>query len=155
MYRGGWLKFMTKLSNVCGAPPFNNQILFFDGHDIHFYYRSITQMKCRNIQPFARKSGDSTNDHPNDNDPNAKLKSLYNVAKSAWMMKYFTKTFLPHHMNSVLLEAWDAFKVSAGNIIREIFMKTKLPPPLPHPSLLNNKYPGMCFLLPSSFWIQG
>ena len=29
-------------------------------------------------------------------------------------------------MNSILVEAWDTFEVSAGNIIREIFVKTKL-----------------------------
>ena len=31
-------------------------------------------------------------------------------------------------MNSTLVESWDTFKVSAGNAIRVIFVKTKLPP---------------------------
>ena len=55
------------------------------------------------------------------------MKSFYNVAKSAWMLKYVTTKFSPHHMNSILVEAWDAFKMSAGKITREIFAKTKLP----------------------------
>ena len=140
-------------NNTCYASPVNNQILFFGGHDSHFYDRAIRQMKCQHIQPFVLKSGNSANNQPNDNVPNAKLKSLYNEVTSVWMLKYGTKKCLPCHMNSILLEAWDAFRVSAGNIIREIFVKTKLPPPCL--SQIDNKYPGMCFLHPSIFWIQG
>ena len=33
---------------------------------------------------------------------------------------------LPHHMNSILVEALDAFKVSSGIIIRESFKKTEI-----------------------------
>ena len=47
------------------------------------------------------------------------------------MLKYGTKKFSPHHMNSVLVEAWDAFKISTSNTIRESFEKTKLPPLIP------------------------
>ena len=117
---------MTQLSNVCGASPVNNQILFFDGHDSHFNNGTLRQMMCKNIQPFVLKYGNSTNDQPNENGPNSKLRSLYNVAKSAWMLKHGTKSFSPHHMNSVLVEAWNAFNVSAGNIVRENFAKTNL-----------------------------
>ena len=65
------------------------------------------------------------------------LKSLYNVAKSVWMLKYGTTKFLPHRMNSVLVEAWDDFKMSAGNIIRDRFAK-KNPLPLSLPNLTTN-----------------
>ena len=47
------------------------------------------------------------------------------------MLKYGTEKFLPHYMNSVLVKARDAFKVSDGNIIRETFVKTKIPPLTP------------------------
>ena len=77
------------------------------------------------------------NDQPNDNGPNSKLKFLYNMVKAVWMLKYGTTKFLPRHMNSVLVEARDAFKVSAGNIIRDRFVKTKLPPLSP-PDLTTN-----------------
>ena len=40
-------------------------------------------------------------------------------------------------MNSVLVEAWDSFKVSAGKIIRDIFEKKKIPPLSP-PYLTSN-----------------
>ena len=91
----------------------------------------------KNIQPFVLKPGDSINDQPNDNDPNSKLKSIYNVSKSAWMLKYGMTKFSPHHMKSVLVEAWVTFNMSAGNIIRYNFAKTKLPPLIP-PNLTTN-----------------
>ena len=53
------------------------------------------------------------------------------------MLKYGTKKFSSHHMNYVLVEAWYAFKMSAVNIIREIFAKKKLLPLSP-PYLTTN-----------------
>ena len=107
----------------------------------------------KKIQPFVLKSGNSINDHPNDNVPNAKLKSLYNVVKSVWLLNYGRKKFSPHHMNYVLFEAWNYFNTSAGNIIRDRFSKNMLSPPQTYQ--LNNKYLGICCLHPSIFWIQG
>ena len=153
MDRYGWLKSMTQLSNVCSASPINNQILLFDGHDSHFDDCSLRQMMCKKIQPFVLKYGNSIDYQTNDNVPNAKLNSFYNVVKSVWMLKYGITKSSPYHLNSVLVEAWDDFKMSAGNIIRYSFAKTKLPHP--HPSQLNNKYTGMCCLHPSIFWSQG
>ena len=43
--RGGWLKVMTKFSNICGASPVNNQIIFFGVKCIHFYNRSLIHME--------------------------------------------------------------------------------------------------------------
>ena len=105
MDRDGWLKSMTQLSNICGASPVNNQILLFDGHDSNFDNRSVTQIQSKNFQPFILKAGESINDQPNDNTPNSKLKSLYNITKAEWMLKYGTTRFQPHHMSSVLVEA--------------------------------------------------
>ena len=87
-------------------------------------------MENQNIQPFILKAGDSVNDQPNDNVLNAKMKSLYNEAKSACILKYGTTKMLPHHMNSVLVAAWDFFKFSVGKVIRDSFVKN-LPPLIP------------------------
>ena len=114
----GWLKAMTQFSNIYGASRINNHILFFNWHYSHFNDRDLTQIKIKNIQPFILKAGDSVNDHPNKNGPNSKLKSLYNVLKDKWVLKYGTTRFQHHHMNSVLFKTWEAFKVSSGNIIR-------------------------------------
>ena len=67
-----------------------------------------------------------------------------------WSMELL---FLPNHINSLLMETWDALKVFYENIIRGIFVKTKLPPPCP--SQINHEYTGMCCLRPSILWIQG
>ena len=106
MDRDMWLKAMTQLSNICGASPAKNQILFFDGHDSHLNNRALTQMQRKKIHPFIIKSGDSINDLPNDNGTNSKLKALYNILKDKWIMKYGTTRFQPHHMNSILAERW-------------------------------------------------
>ena len=124
----GWLKSMTQFSNLCGASPVNNYILFFHGHNSHFKDVLLRQIMCKNAQPFVIKSGDSSNDHPNDIGPNSKLKSLYNMEKIEWMMKYEMTMFSPHHMKSVLVEALDAFTMSSGNSIRDRFSKTKYSP---------------------------
>ena len=126
MDRDGWLKSITQLSNLCGASPVKKHILFFDGHDSHFDDGALRQMMCKNIQLFVLKSGKYINDHPNDNGPNAKLKSLYNVAKSTRMLKYGMTKFSPQHMKFVLFEALDAFKMPSGNIIGDSFAKKKL-----------------------------
>ena len=76
MDRDGWLKYMTRLSNVCGASHVNNQIPFFDGHNSHFDNLAPRKMKCKTIQPFVLKAADSINNQPNKNVPNSKLKSL-------------------------------------------------------------------------------
>ena len=128
MDRDGWLKSMTQFSKICGATPFNNQIFFFNGHDSHFNECALRQTNCRNTQPFLLKEGDPINDQPNDNGPNSKLRSLYNLEKAVCMLKYGTTNFLPRHMNYLLIEAWDAFKMSDGNIIMDSFVKTNLPP---------------------------
>ena len=124
MDRDRWLKTMTQFSNICGASPVKNQILFFDGHDSHFDDRALTHMQSKNIQPFILKAGDSISDKPNDNGPNSTIEALYNRSKAKWMVKYGTTRFQPHHMNAVLVEAWGAFKVASGNIIVDSFAKT-------------------------------
>ena len=94
-------------------------------------------MQIKNIQPFILKASDSINDQPNDNGPNSKLKALYNISKDKWMMKYDIMRFQPRHMNSVLVETWESFTVSSGNIIRDSFAKTHLLPLSP-PNMMKN-----------------
>ena len=62
-------------------------------------------MDRQNIQLLILKSGNSINDQPNDNGPNYKLKYIYNEVKYVWMLKYGTTKHLPHHINSILVEA--------------------------------------------------
>ena len=139
MDRYGWIIYMNQLSNVCGTSPVKNHILLFGGHVSHFKNGALIQMIWKNIWPFVLKPGDSINDQPNDNDPNSKLKYLYNVAKSVWVLKYGTEIVSPHYMSFVLVEAWYDFNISAGNIIRDSFAKTRIPPLTPPESTTNTQ----------------
>ena len=61
------------------------------------------------------------------------------VLKAKWMVKYGTTRFQPHHMNTVLFEAWNAFKVASGNIIVDSFAKTYLLPLSPPNIIINTQ----------------
>ena len=52
MDRDGWIKAMNQFSNIYGASPVNNQILFLYGHNSHFDDHALTQMQRKNIQPY-------------------------------------------------------------------------------------------------------
>ena len=54
-------------------------------------------------------------------------------------MKYGTTKFLPHHMNYIVMEAWDDFKVSSGKTIRENCSRTNIPPLSPSEFTTNNQ----------------
>ena len=53
------------------------------------------------------------------------------------MLKYGTTRFQPHHMKSILVETWEDFAVSYGNIIRDSFVKTHILPLRP-PNMITN-----------------
>ena len=53
------------------------------------------------------------------------------------MLKYGTKRFQPHQMNSVLVETREEFTVPDGNILRDSFAKTRLLPLNP-PKIITN-----------------
>ena len=63
-------------------------------------------MQRKDIHTFILKAGDSINNQPNDNWHNSKLKSLYNVSRDKWMLKYGNTRFQPHLMNYVLVKTW-------------------------------------------------
>ena len=90
MDRHGWLKAMVKFPSIFRAYPVNYQIIFFDGHGIHFDNHALTQNQRKNIRPFILKTGDSVNEQANGNGPNSKLMALYIILKSKCMLKYGT-----------------------------------------------------------------
>ena len=96
MDRGGWMEEMSIFSRTCGTININPQFLFFEGHDIHFYDRAKHLLWYHHISQFILKAGDSTNDQPNDNGPNLKLKRYYIIAKVKWKRQHRTlKLLLP------------------------------------------------------------
>ena len=81
MDRDGWMNTMSLFSRTFGAIKMNPQVLFFGGHDSHFDDRAPHILQSHHISQFILKAGDSTNDQPNDNGPNLKLKRYSGVAR--------------------------------------------------------------------------
>ena len=72
----------------------------------------IILKRRRYVQYFLLNSGDSSNGRPNDNGPNAKLESLYNRGEKAkWHLRFATIQFIPAHVNSILVDSWEEFKL--------------------------------------------
>ena len=131
MDRDGCMKAMSLFSITCGSSKINPQVLFFDSHDSHFNDRATHILRSHQISPFILKAGDSTNDQPNENGPNLKLKRYYSMAKTKWQRQYGTMQFTPAHMNSVLVEMWHLFQQQSALVIIDPFRRTKLLPLAP------------------------
>jgi hypothetical protein len=138
MDRDGWFKSIIRFSAQYGNDPFNPQFLFFDGHDSHFDADSFDYMHTKNIQPFILKSGDSTNDQPNDNGSNGKLKACYNKKLAEWRNRFGTTTLTKAHMNSILVDAWKIFKMDCAETVKNSFMITKIFPLTPPDIVLDD-----------------
>ena len=131
MERDGWMKAMSLFIRTCGSSKMNPQVLFFDGHDSHFDDRATHILRSHHISPFTLKTGVSTNDQPNDNGPNLKLKRYYCIAKMKWQRQHGTMNFTPSHMNSVLVEIWHSFQQQSARVIINTLKKRNYCP-LPH-----------------------
>ena len=106
----GWMKAISLFSRTCGAININPQVLFFDGHDIHFDDRATHLLRSHHISPFILKVGNSTNDQPNDNGPNLKLKRYYGIETVKCQRQHGTMKFTVSHMNYALVEMWHLFQ---------------------------------------------
>ena len=100
-----------------------------DGHGSHFDDRALDILFRHNIQSFILKVGDYVHDQTNGNGPNTKLNNLYGDARMNLMRHHGTLKFTPAHMNSILVETWEAFKLSSAKITQKAF-KENPPPPL-------------------------
>ena len=117
MDRDGWMKAMGLFSSTCGSSKMNPQVLFFDGHDIHFDDRATHILRSHHISPFILKAGDSTNDQPNDNGPNCMLKRYYSISKrkmaeTAWNHEVYS---YPHELCSCGDVAFISTKISLSH----------------------------------------
>ena len=101
-------------------------MLFYDGNYSHFDDRELDIFRKHHIQYFILKAGDYVHYQTNDNGPKMKLKSLYVNAIMNWMRHHGTLKFIPPHMNSILVETWEAFKISSEIITHNDFKKTHL-----------------------------
>ena len=84
MERDGWTKVTSLFSSTCGDRNINPQILFFNIHERRFYERTTHLLWYHHIYPFIIKVDNYTNDNPNDNGPNLKIKRYHGIAKVKW-----------------------------------------------------------------------
>ena len=128
MDRDGWYKTIINFANLSGATKSNKQFLYFDGHDSHWDSDALQLLEDRHIKSFFLKSGDSEKDQPNDNGPNACVKSCYNDAKSDWDEKFATTSYTVPHMNGVLTDMWNRYVIRSAPVIKKAFAVTKIHP---------------------------
>ena len=122
--RDGWHKSMSHFASMCCSSPQTPQVIFYDGHDRYFDDRALNILCRHNIQYFILKSGGSVHDQPNDNGPNTDINDVYGNARINWMRHHGTLNFTPPHMNYLLVETWEALKLSSKTITQKYFKKT-------------------------------
>ena len=88
-------------------------MLFYDVNYSHFDDRVLNILRRHHIQSFTLKTGDSVHGQTNDNGPNTKLKNFYDKKRRNWMRHHGKLKVTPPHMNYVLVETWEAFKLSS------------------------------------------
>ena len=82
------------------------------------------------IQSFIPKAVYSVHDQPRDNGPNTNLKNLYSNARMNWIRHHGTLKITPPHINYILVEKWEDFKISSATIAQNDFKKKNLLQPI-------------------------
>mmetsp|Transcript_18940 Transcript_18940/g.36829 ORF Transcript_18940/g.36829 Transcript_18940/m.36829 type:complete len:151 (-) Transcript_18940:197-649(-) len=101
------------VKHVCAVDPDRKRFLFIDGHDSHFNPRALRLLLANNVFPFFLRANNSSVDQPNDNGPNAVVKSNYGVCydkKFASLNRgglARSTTMNPSIFNEIFLEAWN------------------------------------------------
>ena len=111
------MKATILFSRTCGASKINPQVLLFGVHDIHFDNRATHIFQFRHIFPLILEAGNSTNDQPNYDRLDLKLKIYCGLAKVKWRRQHGTIKFTADYMNSVLVEIWHSFKQQSDSVI--------------------------------------
>ena len=68
------------------------------------------------------------------------IKNIYGNARMDWMRKHVTLKSIPEHINSVVVETWEAFKLSSNYTTQYDFDKTKLLPVYTNDEYMNHQY---------------
>ena len=117
---------MSHFTPMCCSSPLNPQVLFYDGHASNFDDRALDILHIHNMQYFILKAGEYVHDQPNDNGPNMNIDSLYGNSRMNWTRHHGTLKFIPAHINSVLVETWEAFKLPSATTTQKAFKNTHL-----------------------------
>ena len=121
-----WLKDVSHLFSMCISSPLNPQVLFCDGHVSNFDYISLNILCIHQIQYLILKSDDFVHEYTNNNGTNFNLNNLHVNKIMNWMRKNGNLKFMLDHMNAILVETWEYFKISSASITHDVFKKTYL-----------------------------
>ena len=73
---------MNYFSSVLRYPTINPEVLFYSGHNIHFYDMEINALKSHHIQFLILKADNYVNYHSNNNGRNLRVNGVYGKARS-------------------------------------------------------------------------
>ena len=118
MDRYGWLKFTNQYSTVYGASSIN-KILSLMGMIATSMTVPFVTWRNKTSNPSSWSQATMVMTSPMTIGPTQKWSSFTTMSSRPGCWSMGPQFFLPHHMNSILAEAWDAFKVSSGKIIRD------------------------------------
>ena len=74
----GWFKSIAQFAHMYRSLKKNKNILLRGDDGSRFDPNSMDLMASKRVQPFIPKADNSTNNQPNENGENTKLKALYN-----------------------------------------------------------------------------
>ena len=78
-------------------------------------------------------------DHTDDNGPNLELNNFYGNGIINWTWNHGTLKFKPSNKNAIVVETWEAFKLSSETISQETFENTHLLPLSPPEKFMNHQ----------------
>ena len=136
---------MTQFSNTCGASPVNNQIFLLNGHGSYFDECSLKQMKCQNIHQFLLKEGETT--QPMTRPMMMHQMTNWSLSAIRWRMReWWSMGRQSFYLNTWTPSWWKHGTPSMCHLetaLGRYLLKKSNPY---HPSKLNKKYPGICWL---------
>ena len=100
--------------HLCAQLPRNikGHLLLMDAWEGHFSARAMEIFKENHVYIVFLRSQNSENDQPNDNGPNASLKSCFSREHAKWSGEVISRATMPLkpcHFNEVFLRAWNKF----------------------------------------------
>ena len=119
---------MARFISMCCSSPLNPQVLFYDVRGSYFDDRELNILCKHNVQYLILKSGDYVHYQPKNNVPNKDLNNLYANTRMNWIRVHGTLKFSLPHMNYVLVETWEDFKLSSTTITQKYFKKNNFLP---------------------------
>ena len=117
---------MSHFASMYFYYPLNTQFSFHYIYDSRFGDRALNILRRHHIHYFILNSGYSVHVQPNYNGPDMVTINFYSNAIMNWINHHGTLKFTLPHINSILVEALEYFKLSSTTFTQKCFKKTHL-----------------------------